>query len=157
MKHIKLTQGKVAIVDDVDFERLNAFKWYALKDYNTFYAMRGSRINGRYARRRMHRDILNTPVGLETDHINRNGLDNRRENLRICNGAENRRNTIKRKDNTSGFKGVAWDRANSKWQARIKVNSRQLFLGRFTTKELACKAYVDACNYYHGEFASPTL
>lgn len=102
-KKIKLTQGKHAIVDDEDFERLSQYKWYY---HHEGYAVRNSKENMRRRLISMHRIINNTPDGKVTDHINGDKLDNRKSNLRSCTHAENARNSKLRSDSSSGMKGV---------------------------------------------------
>ena len=150
MKTIELTQGKVTIVDDDDFERLNQWKWR----YNTNgYAIRSiSRKPGKRTIR-MHREIIGTPDGMETDHINCNKLDNRKENLRFCNRSQNEANRFKYNNNTSGRKGICWNKDRQKWVAQIQVNGKGVYLGRFTDIEDAAKAYEKAATEYFGEFA----
>jgi len=92
MKKIQLTQGKFAIVDDVDFAKANKYKWYATKSSYNWYAARGNRVNGQVKTIYMHRFIMNCPTGMEVDHKNTNSLDNRRENLRNCTRKENLQN-----------------------------------------------------------------
>lgn len=147
MKRIKLTQGKFALVDDADYEMLNKWKWCAIKSGKNFYAQRYHSII-------MHREILQTPKGLETDHIDGNGLNNQRSNLRIATHSQNGKNRGKCNNNTSGFKGVSWNKKNKRWQANIKINGKRKYLGEFTSKELAHIAYCEACTKYHGEFAN---
>jgi HNH endonuclease len=153
---IPLTQGKVALVDREDYEELIKYKWYAKRGGKTFYAVRKSPLDKKRKQCtiQMHRVIMNTPIGMETDHINGNGLDNRRTNLRVCSRSENRCNVGKCSNNTSGYKGVSFFKANSKWHAMIMINCKQNNLGFFDTPELAYKAYCDACIKYHGEFAN---
>jgi len=98
---------------------------------------------------------MDTPKGMDTDHINGNGLDNRRSNLRVCTRAQNALNTGAYSNNKSGFKGVSLDyKYKVKWRADIQVNGKQIFLGYFDTKELAYQAYVEACTKHHKEFAN---
>jgi HNH endonuclease/AP2 domain len=151
MKKIKLTLGKVALVDDADFEMLNKYKWYARKRNSTFYATRAYQKNR--TNTGMHRIIMNTPKGMDTDHCDRDGLNNQRENLRVCSRSENLMNRSKFKNNTSGYKGVSWFEPSKKWQANIQFNSKQIHLGLFNTKELAYQAYIEACQKYHKKFA----
>ena len=101
----------------------------------------------------MHRLIMNTPDGMVVDHINGNGLDNQKVNLRNCTDGENKRNRNMPRGNTSGLKGVSWSKQNKKWDARISTNNKQICLGTFSNKEDAYRAYVDACQKYHGNFA----
>jgi hypothetical protein len=159
MKEIPLTQGKVALVDDEDFDKLSAFKWSATYSASggRWYALRTLRLtNGKKISQMMHRFIMGLDFGdpRQVDHKDRiNTLDNRRSNLRIATRAQNHRNVGKRKDNTSGFKGVFWHKATQKWQANIRVDYRTLHLGLFPTPELAAQAYDAAVIEHHKEFA----
>jgi len=99
----------------------------------------------------MHRVIL--PDAEEVDHINGNGLDNRRANLRPATGIENRRNRRRSRKNTSGYAGVSWDKVNRKWYAYITADGRMRALGRFDTAEEAALARDRAALELHGEFA----
>ena len=101
----------------------------------------------------MHREILKCPKGLFIDHINRNGLDNRKNNLRVCSKSQNMMNTLIPKNNTSGYKGVSWSKRDKKWMAYIKIKNKFNNLGYFNIKEQAALAYNDAAKKYHGEFA----
>ncbi len=95
MKLIPLTQGKFAQVDDEDYDYLNQWKWYTTKNHKTFYAARHIRINGKQKLIYMHRVIMNIIKGYKTDHIDHNGLNNQKYNLRICTCQENNRNRKK--------------------------------------------------------------
>jgi hypothetical protein len=152
MKQIPLTQGKFTLVDDIDFEWLNQWKWYAIKDRNTFYAVRMERSENKRKVIWMHREILGVLAGFETDHKNHNGLDNQRINLRSCTRAENQHNRFMQKNNISGFKGVSWSNRAKKWWAQIKFNRRVIHLGFFISKLEAAKAYDNAAKKYFGEF-----
>jgi AP2-like factor, euAP2 lineage len=113
MKEIKLTQDKVALVDDEDYEEVSAFNWHAFRGGKTFYAQRYIKLpNGREAMQLMHRQILGLAHGdkLQVDHKDRNSLNNTRENLRVATAAQNGANNGKQRGNKSGFKGVSWDR-----------------------------------------------
>lgn len=155
-KKIKLTRGKYAIVDLEDFARVSGYKWYAsIEEGGRTYGMRGGkRINKkREPHISLHRFILRAKKGEMVDHVNGNTLDNRRANLRFCTSSENLQNTKRFKNNTSGFKGVDWNKKDKKWHARISVNSQRKFLGQFSDKIQAAKAYDTAAKKYFGKFA----
>ncbi len=145
MKKIKLLGGKSATVDDCDYERLLENTWYVSKGY----AVGCQKREGKWVRIAMHRLVAGTPDGMETDHINGNKLDNRRENLRICTHAENLRNRMPIK---GGIKGV--NRNWNKFRARIRVNGVSIHLGNYPSEYEAAMAYDTAAIKYHGEFAA---
>jgi hypothetical protein len=150
MKKIALTQGKFAKVDDFNYEVLNKFKWYAKKSGKMFYAYRN--LKGKSVL--MHAFIVGTPKGKDTDHIDGDGLNNQENNLRICTHSQNVINRGKYKNNTSGFKGVFWDKKEKKWKVEIRVNKEKKYIGRFLKKEDGYMAYCEACIKYHGEFSN---
>lgn len=154
MKIIPLTQGKITIVDDDDYEYLIRFKWcYSVKSKDKIdgYALRRNPNTGGVIY--MHREILRTPQGLVTDHINGDRLDNRKSNLRSCHQFENSRNRGKNSNNKSGYKGVYLHRKSGKWASIIHYNKIGKYLGLFLTKEEAHEAYCNAALCLHGEFA----
>lgn len=156
MKTIQLTQGQVAIVDDDDFDMVNAFKWCSLwnPDTRTFYAVRNSpAVNGKRGMIYMHREVTNSKAGEYVDHINHDTLDNRHENLRLCTGGQNQANHRMQVNNTSGFKGVSWYKVLGKWEAKLMVNGKTRHLGYFTTALTAAIAYDRAARDEFGEFA----
>ncbi len=150
-RRIKLTQGKYAIVDPEDYEKLIGYNWFAVKDLHTFYAQRNE--NGKTIK--MHRQIMNPPPGRFVDHENHEGLDNRKANLRIATPAENSRNRKKQSSKSSSrYKGVYLAKETKKWRAAIYHNNECIHLGYFENEEDAAKAYDQAARLYHGEFAS---
>lgn len=100
----------------------------------------------------MHRLILDVPKGAEVDHINGNGLDNRRRNLRICTRSENQWNRRLAPNNTSGFKGVY--RFQGKWRAQIQSFGKKIHIGLYETRIEAARAYDEVAIKCHGDFAA---
>ncbi len=161
MKRIPLTQGKFAIVDDEDYDRLSQWNWSAVKPKHpgaTWYAQRAMRVSKVVWRpTRLHWEV----VGYKwVDHRDGDGLNNQKYNLRRCTGSQNIRNSIK-KVGTSLFKGVSWDIGNGKWAANIhagdpnaKGYAKKMFLGRFDSEEEAARAYDRMARQYFGEFAN---
>lgn len=150
MKEIKLSQGKVALVDDEDYEYLNQWEWHAAKNGNTYYAGRYFKINGKQTLIKMHRLIANTPDGLIVDHIDHNGLNNQKSNLRNCTPQENCFNSIAW--GISKYKGVR--KSGNKFRSSIYVNNKEIYLGVFDREEDAAIAYNEAVKKYRGEFAN---
>lgn len=156
-REIPLTKGKVALVDDDDYEALNKFNWCAFRvKTGDYYAVRSSSISGGQSRRTilMHREIANAPAGLEVDHINGVTLDNRRANLRLATKSQNAANRRKKKPSTSSqYLGVTWHTLRGKWAARITVNWEHRHLGLYVDEREAALAYDRAARQYRGEFA----
>lgn len=148
---VPLTQGYEAMIDAADVHLVEGFNWCASVDGNTIYAQRsGPRPEKRTII--LHRVLMGEPEGLEVDHCNGNGLDNRRANLRVATTAQNAQNRRITERNTSGFKGVHWDKRDRKWRARIVLDGERISLGLFTTPEAAHAAYCSASAKFHGEF-----
>ena len=154
---IPLTRGKYAIVDPEDYEELAKYNWFACIGGAGFYAIRMVKAAGGRSRQKrvaMHRVIMHAPEWLYVDHINGNGLDNRKANLRIATPAQNCQNRGKYLAGTvSRFKGVMCRGKNPSWGASIKANSKEIWLGTFRSEIEAAKAYDRAAKKYHGEFA----
>jgi len=171
-RRIPLTQGHYAKVDPVDFPSLCKYKWrlYRTRGKNTLYAERSIRLpNGRYSRILMHRQIMKNinsnlrdtsdeqrTTSLVIDHINGNGLDNRRANLRLATVAQNAWNSKKR-NSRSGYKGVWFAADKGLWRAAIVYHGRRIHLGYFKDKITAAKAYDAAARKYYKEFARPNF
>ena len=158
MKEIQLTKGKVAIVDDADYERVMALgKWCCVgTDGYAGRTMRLGKKNGKWIKRHlaMHRFIMNCPEGSQVDHINGDIMDNRKSNLRICSHSDNMKNRSLYKNNSSGYKGVYLHKAAKKWAASIRINKgKRKHLGLFDDCIEAARAYNEAALIHHGEFA----
>lgn len=153
MKKIKLTKGKYALVDDADYNELMQYKWYS-GNTSKFYAFRSKKVGGNWRQLGMHRHIMQPKEGYQVDHIDNNGLNNQRSNLRVCTQAENSRNKGRRSHNTSGYAGVSFHANTKKWKAQIAVDKKHIYIGIYKTAEEAYKAYCEACLKYHGEFAN---
>lgn len=157
MKEIKLTQGYTALVDDEDYALVSAHKWCAeVKRYKDgsvrdVYAVHYTpKINGKRKVLRLHSFLMGTKG---VDHIDLNGLNNQRYNLRLATTAQNNRHQRLRKDNASGYKGVYWDKWANKWKAQIGVKGKQIHLGLFVDILDAALVHDVKCLELHGEFA----
>lgn len=150
-REIPLSRGLVALVNEIDYERVIAVgKWYANPSGSTFYARKNFWRGGRCLSIRMH----NLITGLRyVDHANGNGLDNRRSNLRAASDTQNAQNRGLRSDNSSGFKGVSWHARGQYWTACIGDGVKQRYLGHFNDREEAARAYDAAAVQLFGEFA----
>ncbi len=153
---IPLTQGKWAIIDACDAEKVLQHKWYAHKDYHTYYALTNIRKeDGTPTILRLHRLILKPHPQTMVDHINGNGLDNRRCNLRLATNRQNLQNSRIPLTNTSGFKGVYWEKQKCRWRVQIYVDGKNKNLGSFKTKKEAAATYDRAAIKFFGQFAKP--
>lgn len=150
-RKIQLTQGKSALVDDKDYEWLMQWKWCV----STGYAYRGFGTRKNSKGILMHREILKPKPHRFVDHINGNGFDNRRNNLRVCSRKQNNRHRIgARRTTSSRFKGVTKNRNTIRfWQAQITANYKHYCLGSFASEIEAARAYNKAAKRLHGKFA----
>lgn len=154
MKTIPLTQGKVALVDDVDFAFLSQWKWCANKSSHTWYAYRTDYTSGTRTTVFMHRLILSvTDPSVHVDHKDHNGINNQRYNLRVATPQQNQGNSKKQAGCSSQYKGVCWNRRDKKWQAQARFNRKTIALGCYDTEEEAAEAYNTAAQQLFGEFA----
>lgn len=164
MPTIRLTRGKEAIVSEEDYAYLMQWKWCLLtsKRSSCAYAMRKTRTGengGKQRNIQMHRSIIERmngePIGkgVEVDHINMDGLDNRRENLRLVTRGQNNANKKSSRNSRSKYKGVSWHKARRKWQATTRFREERFHLGYFSTEEEAAKAYDAKAEELFGKFA----
>lgn len=144
--------NKEIIIDTEDWDKINKYKWCIRynKITDKFYVLSNS-----YSKMvQLHRLIMNVcSPEIKIDHESGDTFDNRKYNLRRCTSSQNSHNYRKPKNNKSGYKGVAWHKNHSKWQAIIQINKKQIHLGYFTDKIKAALAYNKAAIKYHGEFA----
>ncbi len=162
MKLIPLSkQGKnkgkyFAQIDDEDYDFLMQWRWYVKINKGLFYARRFSyEITNNRIEILMHRIIMNCPVQKLIDHKDRNGLNNQKSNLRICTQSQNTMNATVRKNKTSKYKGVYWNRKNKRWTVNININKKRKHVGVFLKENDAGLAYNEAAKKYFGEFANP--
>lgn len=159
-RFIALTQGRFAIVDEQDRDQLARFNWFAIKDKHTYYAVRNVKRDGKPALEFMHRVVAGTvQLGIDVDHRDGDGLNNRRSNLRECSVRNNRRNVCHVKaGKTSRWKGVYLSPARGggeqRWRAAIKLQNGKLSLGSFANEYEAARAYDRAALEHFGEFAA---
>lgn len=150
--HIPLSRGEEAIADEQDLHIVSGHNWSTQRKRNTSYAMRNENIDGKNACIYLHREIAKAKEGDIVDHINRNGLDNRRGNIRIATFSQNKCNSKLQKNNVSGYRGVYWRRDREKYQAQIQINGVKIRLGNFKSIDEAHEAYKAASLKYHGEY-----
>lgn len=156
MKTIKVGTNYTAKVDDEDYDVLSKLIWVAHKVHTgQVYASHPTpRRFGKAINFSMHGLLMSpVPKGLEVDHIDGNGLNNQKSNLRLCTHSQNVMNRKLNKNNKSGIKGVDFHAASRKWRARIRTKTKLIHLGCFLEKEDAVKAYEEAARKYHGEFS----
>lgn len=144
-----LTNGERAWVSPEDYDRVSRFTWYARRARSGWYAWRKVGPAHKRASVHLHHEIKPPPPGCVVDHIDGDGLNNTRNNLRVCSQLDNLQNSRKKADTSSRYKGVTWDRQKDRWKARI----RQELLGLFRSEEDAARAYDDAARRRFGEFA----
>lgn len=157
--YVPLTRGYEAIIDASDVDRVGGWDWFAKPEYKrdgsirAVYAARKETVgNGKQRDVLMHRVIAGTATGLETDHRDGDGLNNRRCNLRDATKDQNRRNRAARIDSQTGAKGVYLHTDKKKWRAQIFADGKRRHLGLFSTIEEASAAYAKASAIWHGEF-----
>lgn len=152
MKLIPLTQGLFAIVNDDDYQELSKHKWYAHKQHGPVYAERKQTIDGRQVTVKMHRAIMGN-LGEVIDHIDGNGINNVRSNLRFASHSQNACNRKTMSNNTTGQRGVVFVKGANKWRATISKKGVRKNLGYFASFQDAKEAYIKASKVVHSQFA----
>ncbi len=147
---IPLSRGKVAFIDSIDFDKVSKYKWYARAGKNgIFYATSTLHKNIH-----MHRLILDVTNRFDfVDHINHDGLNNCRSNLRVVNNKENMYNSKSRKNTSSKFKGVHWNKEKQRWTSQITADKKTIHVGHFKSEIEAAIAYNEKAKILHGQFA----
>jgi hypothetical protein len=156
VRRITLTQGKTTLVDDQDYYWLSQFKWRAQCSLGHWYAVRSVRRNGKLTAEMMHRIILglDSDDGRVVDHMNHDGLDNQRSNLRPCSHGQNEQNRGRKTTGTSRALGVYWDSNHKKWRAQVSVNKKRVYIKDFTCEDDAIEARNHQAIRFQGDFAS---
>lgn len=147
---VPLTQGKHAVIDVANWDKIRPYKWHVLKQKSKWYAATKSWSDGRIL---MHHLILPPVERKLIDHKDGNGCNNLVENLRHATNAENIRNRMLGTNNTSGYKGVNLDKRRGKWRATIKKDYKEIWIGYFHTPQAAALAYNEKATELFGEFA----
>ncbi len=160
-KYMNLSQGQRTLVDDDTFEKVGHLKWYAsFEGGGKWYAARriwfGKDAQPKSRIQKLHRLIMGLDYGDKTnvDHINGDGFDNRKENLRACAHSDNQKNRTKQRDNKSGFKGVSWSKEKKMWAAQISYGGKHYAIGRFHDPAIAALCYDLVSAREHGEFVN---
>jgi len=148
--YVPLTKGLEATIDAADIPKIEGVNWCTLTASGRVYAFRGI---GKGQAVLMHRALVSAPTGMHVDHIDGDGLNNRRSNLRVATRHENAQNARLSKANTSGAKGVSWCKTTGRWKAQIMANRKAVLVGRYDTVEAAAAALDFARDFLHGNFA----
>lgn len=157
--HSRKHPNLYALIDEEDAELVNQYRWFLNASHcverTIYYAVaHGPRRNGPRDFFAMHRIIVGAPPTVEVDHINGDGLDNRRSNLRQCTSSQNKWNFTKRDGTSSRFRGVTWNRVTRKWRAQLQVKGKQITIGDFQDEEAAAAAYDGMARKHFGEFGT---
>ena len=156
MKKIKLGKSeKFALIDDEDFESVNLYNWRCQisKIRPVIYVRTNVKVNEKLVAVKLHNFLMNPPEGFVVDHKDGDGLNNQRENLRICTDSRNKINVGLRKDNTSGYKGVDFVKRLNKYRSQIRINRKTKYIGIYQTAEEAARSYDETATKLFGEFA----
>lgn len=155
MKTVSIdSYDKVAIIDDEDFDTVSQYTWQLhIGRSGILYARTNVVIAEKRTTIYLHTLVIGCKRGHEIDHINHNGLDCRKQNMRFATHSQNLANARIQANNSSGYRGVSWETRSGKWKATIAIENRRIHLGYFTSKEDAAKAYDKAASKAFGEFA----
>ena len=150
MKTIQLTNGGEAFVDDEDYSLLSRHKWRKMKNNNVWYVVAPFTSNSKIT---MHKIVMGSKAGYIVDHIDRNGLNNQKSNLRFSTASHNAMNSRKHPNCSSKFKGVYWCPSHGTWMSYIVANKKKHYVGSFKSELEAARAWNNAAKKFHGQFA----
>lgn len=151
---MQLTQGQVAFIDKDDYDLVKSYRWCAFKGGNTFYVSTNIRkADSKWTTLSMHRLITKAPKGMEVDHEDHNGCNNRRGNLRVCTSQQNQMGSKRKKNGGSKYKSVSWHKGTKKWQTHIRINGKINHLGLFHSEIEAALAYDEASRKHFKGYA----
>lgn len=144
---------KIILIDDEDYELFCSHNWHFVKGRNTFYLYTNIIKDKKRKTVALHQIILTCPKDMCIDHIDRNGLNNQRSNLRVCNRSENQCNQFKRKNTSSQYRGVSWNKYQQRWECYINKDQKRTFIGKFKSEVEAARKWDEYAKKIHGEFA----
>lgn len=150
--YVTLTKGHTAVIDAADADFVGIFNWWAQEMPHAVYAARTTPRGEGKKKIFLHRYLMRPPEGMDVDHIDGDGMNNRRSNLRVATRHENACNQKIRAANTSGFKGVSFEKFTGRWAASICSNNKYKRIGRFDTVDEAGAAYAEWSRSLHGRF-----
>lgn len=155
-KYIKIS-GQVAMVDNEDYDWISKFSWHLKNSGTVLYARCNVVLDNKHTTMTMHRMVMTAKKGQIVDHIDRNGLNNQKYNLRFATKAQNKMNCISHKNSSSKYKGVHWNKVSKVWQSRIQFEGKKIFLGAFDNEIEAARAYDKKSIEIFGEYSRVNL
>jgi hypothetical protein len=150
---LPLSKNKYALVDDEDYPKVSKHKWFVIQRGKSEHACRTVIENGNKRTEYLHRALLNPNSNEVVDHINGNGLDNQKANLRLCTKQQNSWNSDKNTKNVSGYKGVSFEKTTGKWRVRIRKDGKSYSYGLYEQAEEASKVYLEKAQELFGQYA----
>ena len=150
MINIPLTHGRFALIDDEDYKKASKWRWRVIQ--NRY--VEGRRLTNQKENIRLHRLILDAPKDMDVDHIDYDGFNNQKSNLRLCTTAQNiQRQRPQTRSKTSRHRGVFWDKSRNRWTAKVRKCGKDILIGRFKTEIEAVKIWNEKAKELFGEYA----